>query len=73
MLYKEYYLLWCKENAKLSVSADKHHRIFRFQCNIGFQMPKSGRCRIYDKLIIKINEPDIEGKENERTAYSSFR
>jgi hypothetical protein len=29
-------------------------------------MPKSDTCKICYKLIIKINEADVEGKENER-------
>jgi hypothetical protein len=65
-LYSDYYYLpWCKEKGK-TVSADKYHIIYCSQYNTGFQMPKSDICRICDELIIKTNEADNEGKENER-------
>jgi hypothetical protein len=66
MLYNDYYLPWCKGNRKISVSANKYHRIFCSHYNIGLQLPKSDTCRVCDELIIKINKADIKGRENER-------
>jgi len=65
-LYSDYYLPWCKENGKIPVSADKYHRIFCCHYNTGFQLSKSDTCRACDELIIKINEADVEGREEER-------
>lgn len=64
ILYKDYYIAWCKERNIIPVNGDRYRRIFNLEYNIGFKMPKSDTCATCDSLNLMINS----NKDNESEA-----
>lgn len=66
ILYKDFYVTWCKEQAILPVKEDRYRRIFCTEYNIGFKLPKVDTCATCDELnnLIEANKENEQANRN---------
>ncbi|CAH1987497.1 unnamed protein product, partial [Acanthoscelides obtectus] len=67
-LYQDYYVEWCKERAIAVVKEYRYRRIFCFEYNIAFKLPKSDTCHTCDLL-----NNQMEANKENQDEYNKLR
>ena len=69
----ENYITFCTENNLRPVSYNKCAKVFKTDFNIGFEGPKSDKCRTCDKLHINTEQAKISNIEAEQRHLENKR